>query len=54
MKKRQYLKKSILLCGKSDEGTFKRTFTIVKKLDESDGASSVCYEAYYEKATEAF
>lgn len=58
MKERQYLKKSILLCGKSDEGIFKRTFTIGKVINQDknkdknqdNGASSVCYEAYYEKS----
>lgn len=45
MKDRQYLKKSILLCGESDGAVFKRTFVIVKKL--SEGASSICYEAYH-------
>lgn len=34
MKERQYLKKSILLCGKSDEGIFKRTFTIGKVINQ--------------------
>lgn len=48
MKRRQYLKKSILLCGESDGAVFKRTFVIVKKL--SEGASSVCYEAYHENS----
>lgn len=51
MKERQYLKKSILLCGESDEGTFKRTFTIGKVINRDNGASSVCYEAYYEKSS---
>ena len=45
MKDRQYLKKSITLCGESDGAAFKRTFVIVKKL--SEGASTVCYEAYH-------
>lgn len=45
MKDRQYLKKTILLCGESDGAVFKRTFVIVKKL--SEGASSICYEAYH-------
>lgn len=45
MKNRQYLKKSILLCGTSDGVAFKRTFTIVRKI--SEGASSICYEAYH-------
>ena len=44
MRERQYLKKSILLCGESDEGRFKRTFTIIKRLS-GEGASCVCYEA---------
>lgn len=44
MKERRYLKKSILLCGESDEGRFKRTFTIIKRLS-GEGASCVCYEA---------
>lgn len=41
MKNRQYLKKSILLRGESG----KRTFVIIKKL--SEGAFSICYEAYH-------
>lgn len=45
MKDRQYLKKTILLCGESDGAVFKRTFVIVRKL--SEGAFSVCYEAYH-------
>lgn len=45
MKDRRYLKNTILLCGESDGAFFKRTFVIVKKL--SEGASSVCYEAYH-------
>lgn len=45
MKDRQYLKKSILLCSESDGAVFKRTFVIVKKI--SEGASSICYEAYH-------
>ncbi len=45
MKDRQYLKKTILLCGESDGAVFKRTFVIVRKL--SEGASSICYEAYH-------
>ncbi len=48
MNGRQELKRNILLCGESDGTVFKRTFTIVKKL--SEGASSVCYEAYYGKS----
>lgn len=47
MKERQYLKKSILLCGESDGEKFKRTFTIVKKVEDSSGAFSICYEAYH-------
>ncbi len=46
MKERQYLKKTILLCGESDGETFKRVFHILKRINE--GASSVCYEAYHE------
>lgn len=45
MKDRQYLKKTILLCGESDGAVFKRTFVIVRKL--SEGAFSICYEAYH-------
>ena len=45
MKDRQYLNKSILLCGESDGVIFKRTFTIVKKL--SEGSFSICYEAFH-------
>lgn len=45
MKERQYLKKTILLCGESDGTVFKRSFHIVKKI--SEGASSICYEAYH-------
>ena len=45
MKERRYLKKTILLCGESDGAAFKRTFHIVRMVDE--GASSVCYEAYH-------
>ncbi len=48
MKNRKYLRKPILLCGESDGAIFKRTFVIVKKLGE--GASSICYEAYYENS----
>lgn len=43
---RQYLKKKILLAGKSDGELFKRTFTIVKKI--SEGSSVICYESYHE------
>lgn len=43
MGERRYLKKKILLCGESDDKKFKRTFTIIKKLNE--GASVICYEA---------
>jgi hypothetical protein len=42
---RHNLKKSIILCGESDGVTFKRTFHVVKKINE--GASSICYEAYH-------
>jgi len=45
MKERRYLRKAILLCGESDGVVFKRTFHIIRKL--SEGASSVCYEAYH-------
>lgn len=47
MKKRSILEegKDIRLCGESDGAQFTRTFTIVKKI--SEGASSICYEAYY-------
>lgn len=48
MRKRQYLRKKILLCGESDGTVFKRSFHIVKKI--SEGASSVCYEAYHENS----
>lgn len=48
MKERQYLKNTILLCGESDGAIFKRSFHIVKKIDE--GAFSVCYEAYHENS----
>lgn len=48
MKERQFLKGDICLCGESDGKRFKRTFTIVKRMDE--GASSVCYEAYHERS----
>ncbi|MGN0484739.1 MAG: Card1-like endonuclease domain-containing protein [Lachnospiraceae bacterium] len=40
-------KDTILLCGKGDDRTFTRTFTILKKVGE--GASTVCYEACYGK-----
>lgn len=46
MKERSELKKSILLCGESDGERFKRTFTIVRTID--DGGSCICYEAYHE------
>ncbi len=49
MKKRQYLKKSILLYGKSNGEIFSRRFIIVNKLNKGEGAFSVCYEAYYEE-----
>ena len=48
MKERQYLEKTIQLCGESDGTAFMRSFHIVKKIDE--GASSVCYEAYHENS----
>ncbi len=48
MSNRQYLEKPILLCIESNNGTLKRTFTIVKKIDE--GASAVCYEAFHENS----
>ena len=49
MKERQYLRKtSLLLCGESDGSVFKRSFHIVKKI--SEGASSICYEAYHGKS----
>ena len=38
MKERQYLKKTIQLCGESDGTAFMRSFYIMKKIDE--GASS--------------
>ena len=47
MRERQYLRRSILLCGESDGARFKRTFTIIKKLS-GEGASSVCYEACHD------
>ena len=49
MSVRVFLRKgtSILLRGEGDSG-FKRTFHIVKKI--SEGASSVCYEAYHENS----
>jgi len=43
---RRYLNKKILLCGESDGEKFKRTFNIIKRID--DGSSAVCYEAYYD------
>ncbi len=45
MKERKYLKNTILLCGESDGTAFKRTFHIVRRI--SEGASSICYEAYH-------
>ena len=48
MNERRYLKKTILLCGESDGERFRRTFTVVRRIDE--GASSVCYEAYHGKS----
>ena len=48
MSERQYLRKSILLCGESDGAAFKRTFTIVKLIDQ--GSSALCYEAYHENS----
>ena len=48
MSGRRYLKNTVLLCGESDGEHFRRTFTIVRRIDE--GASSVCYEAYYGKS----
>lgn len=45
MKERQYLRKTIRLCGESDGKKFPRTFTITRKI--SEGASAVCYEAYH-------
>lgn len=48
MGERQYLKKKILLWGKSDGAGFQRSFNIVKMIDE--GASVICYEAYHENS----
>lgn len=48
MSGRSYLKEKITLCGESDGVIFKRTFKIVKKIDE--GASVICYEAYHENS----
>lgn len=48
MKERLALKESILLCGESDGARFTRRFQIVKK--ESEGAFSLCYEAYHKKS----
>ena len=48
MIKRQYLETPVLLCGESDGTVFKRTFNIVKMIN--NGASSVCYEAFYGKS----
>ncbi len=50
MKQRQYLNNSILLCGKSNGTVFKRTFSVIKKLADGEGASSLCYEAYHESS----
>ena len=47
MNGRSYLKKSVLLCGESDQGRFKRTFLIQERLPGA-GASAVCYRASYE------
>lgn len=47
---REYIKNSILLCSTSNGQLFKRTFFIVKKLDDGEGASCVCYEAYHENS----
>lgn len=49
MKERQHLRKTILLCGKSDGISFKRTFHIAKVIS-GEGASSISYEAYYENS----
>lgn len=50
MKERSDLRpeETICLCGESDGTVFKRTFTIVQKI--SEGASCVCYEAYYDNS----
>lgn len=50
MKERQYLKpnSTILLCGKNND---KKPFTILRRLgEESEGASSICYEAYHKNS----
>ncbi|MCD7854279.1 MAG: hypothetical protein LUG66_01520 [Clostridiales bacterium] len=46
---RECLKKgnTVLLCGKSNNEIFKRTFTVIRRLN-GEGSSAVCYEAYYE------
>ncbi|MCD8091070.1 MAG: hypothetical protein LUD81_10730 [Clostridiales bacterium] len=49
MKTRDYLKKSVLLCEESDNNTFKRTFSIIGRVNK-EGGSSVCYEAYHENS----
>ena len=46
MIERKPLKGTILLCGESDGKRFTRRFQIVKKT--SEGAFSLCYEAYHE------
>lgn len=48
MNERSYLNRSILLCGKSDNGNFLRTYHINKMI--SAGASAVCYEAYHDNS----
>lgn len=48
MSERKFLKKSILLEGRSNGEPFFRTFQIVRKIKE--GASVVCYEAYHESS----
>lgn len=46
MIERRALKDSVLVCGESDGKRFTRRFKIVKKV--SEGAFSLCYEAYHE------
>ncbi len=50
MKERQYLRpnSTILLCGKNND---RKPFTILKRLgDKTEGASSICYEAYHKNS----
>lgn len=49
MSNRNYIKNSILLCGESDQGKFKRTFFIKDNLSAS-GASAVCYTAKHDRS----